>query len=179
MQLQYKNRLLYVFDLGSSNGTYVTNVQFVATLDSLANVLRLYTNGVLAVSNTVTIAPANFNPALNYLGESQYEADPLFNGRLDDLYIYNYALSDIEIARLMNGQSPPPVMPTALSSALAGNILSFSWPSNYIGCRLESNSVGLTATGLWFTVSGSDSTNNISVPIQTTCSNVFFRLSYP
>jgi hypothetical protein len=100
------------------------------------SIARLYTNGVLAVSNTVTIAPANFNPALNYLGESQYEADPLFAGRLDDLYVYNYALSDTEIARLMNGQPPPPVVPTSLSSALAGNILSFSWPSNYIGCRL-------------------------------------------
>lgn len=37
---------------------------------------------------SVTISPASFNSALNYPGESQYEADPLFNGRLDELFIY-------------------------------------------------------------------------------------------
>jgi hypothetical protein len=42
----------------------------------------------LATNATITIAPASFNPALNYLGESQYGADPLFNGQLDALFIY-------------------------------------------------------------------------------------------
>jgi len=71
-------------------------------------VTRLYTNGVVAVAatNVITIAPASFNSALNYLGKSQYAADPLFNGLLDDLYIYNYALSDSEIAALSVPQAP-------------------------------------------------------------------------
>lgn len=58
---------------------------------------------MLAATNTVTIAPASFNPALNFPGASQYP-DPLFNGRLDELFIYNYALTDTEIARLMNNR---------------------------------------------------------------------------
>lgn len=70
------------------------------------NTCRLYRNGVLAASGGVTITPASFNPALNYLGESQYAADPLFGGRLDELFIYNYALSGNEIARLAANEPP-------------------------------------------------------------------------
>ena len=76
------------------------------------NITRLYTNGVVAVAatNVVTIAPASFNPALNYLGKSQYAADPLFNGRLDEFSIYNYALSGSEIAGLVNLSAPLPTL---------------------------------------------------------------------
>jgi hypothetical protein len=115
---------------------------------------------------------------LNYLGKSQWP-DPLFNGRLDELFIYNYALSDIEISRLAANQPPPPTVPTSLTTAVAGNTLLMSWPTNYVGCRLESNAVSLTAMGSWFTVSGSPATNQMALPISTSSSNVFFRLVYP
>jgi hypothetical protein len=142
--------------------------------------VSLYTNGVLAASAAVTIPPGSFNPALNYLGKSQYEGDPLFNGRLDELYVYNYALSPTEISRLAtNNQPPPPVAPTTLAATVAGNQLNFSWPSNYLGCWLESNAVSLTAMGSWFTVSGSAATNKVFVPLDATRTNVFFRLAYP
>jgi hypothetical protein len=143
------------------------------------NTARLYTNGVLAVSGPVTIAPASFNPALNFLGESQYTADPSFNGRLDELFIYNYSLSATEITRLMNHQPPPPTVPTVLSSSLSGGSLLLSWPPSYIGCRLESNAVSLAAGGAWFTVSGSASTDQLLLPFDLPRTNVFFRLVYP
>jgi hypothetical protein len=144
------------------------------------NIARLYTNGVVAVSRTnlVTITPASINPALNYLGKSQWP-DPLFNGRLDELFIYNYALSDIEISRLAANQPPPPTVPTSVTTSVAGNTLLMSWPTNYLGCRLESNSVSLTAMGSWFTVPSSATTNQMTLPISTSSSNVFFRLVYP
>lgn len=143
-----------------------------------ANTARLYTNGVLAVTNTVNIAPASFNPALNYLGESQYEADPFFNGRLDELFIYNYALSGTEITRLAANQPPPPTVPTRMTASRLGNTLQISWPSNYVGCRLESNSVSLRAAGKWFPVSASISSNRMSIPINPSGSSVFLRLVY-
>ena len=142
------------------------------------NTTKLYTNGVVAVSASITTPPANLNPALNYLGKSQYP-DPLFNGRLDELFIYNYALSDTEITRLAANQPPPPTVPTSLATSLAGNSLLMFWPSSYLGCRLESNSVSLTAPGSWFTVSGSAVTNQMALPVNASSSNVFFRLVYP
>jgi hypothetical protein len=139
---------------------------------------KLFVNGVVADTQTITIAPASFNPTLNYLGKSQYP-DPLFNGRLDELFIYNYALSDAEIINLMNNQPPPPTMPTSLTTVLAGNTLTLSWPANYLGSRLESNSVSIAAPESWFPVAGSGTTNLMTLPISSADSNVFFRLVYP
>jgi len=143
------------------------------------NTCRLYTNGVLAATAAVTMAPASFNPALNYLGNSQYEADPLFNGRLDELFIYNYALSDAEITRLMNNQPPPPTAPTRLAASLDGKTLVMSWPDDYLGCRLESNSVSPAVAEGWFSMPGSVLTHEVSIPINDSSSNVYFRLVYP
>jgi len=62
---------------------------------------KLYVNGALVASNTVTLNPSSINPAVNYLGKSQWP-DPLFSGQLDDFQIYNRALSDFEVANLAN-----------------------------------------------------------------------------
>jgi hypothetical protein len=56
--------------------------------------------------------------------------------------------------------------------------LQFSWPSDHLGWRLETNAVGLTSPGSWFTYPGSSSVTNISVPVGTN-GNVYFRLTYP
>ena len=61
---------------------------------------RMYVDGKLAVeSSAITIKPTDFKPALNYIGRSQF-SDPLFNGRIDDFKIYNYALNADEIAQI-------------------------------------------------------------------------------
>lgn len=65
-----------------------------------ANTGRLYVNGALAASAAITITPDSFNPTLNYLGDSQYVADPFFNGVIDDLRIYNRVLSAAEVFQL-------------------------------------------------------------------------------
>jgi autotransporter-associated beta strand protein len=68
---------------------------------------RLYVNGSLAATNSgVTIRPSDFDPTLNYLGESQFAADPLFNGRLDDVRITDYVLTQAQIAGLMTDTPP-------------------------------------------------------------------------
>ena len=63
---------------------------------------KLYVDGELkAESADVTIRPSDFRPGLNYLGCSQFASDPLLNGYLDDLRVYNYALSADELAGVM------------------------------------------------------------------------------
>ena len=147
------------------------------------NTAKLYTNGVPAVSGTVTIAPASFNPVLNNFGMSQY-SDPFFNGRLDEVFIYNYALSDTEITRLAANQPPPPTTPTAISALVSGKSLTLSWPSNYLGSRLLMQTNRLTNgisfnTNDWATVPVSQQTNQVSLPIDPTLPAEFFRLIYP
>lgn len=73
-------------------------VHVAVTLDG--NTGRLYVNGQLRDTNSsITIDPADFNPAVNYIGKSQWP-DPLFNGRVDEFRIYHYALPADEIAVL-------------------------------------------------------------------------------
>jgi hypothetical protein len=59
----------------------------------------LYRNGELVNTNTgMTINPINLGAVFNYIGKSQYP-DPEFNGLIDDLKIYNYAKTTVEIAQ--------------------------------------------------------------------------------
>jgi autotransporter-associated beta strand protein len=67
---------------------------------------RLYTNGVLAASASITITPSNLTPALNYLGKSQFSADPLFSGSLDEVQIADYAFTAAQVASLMTNTAP-------------------------------------------------------------------------
>ncbi len=76
---------------------------------------RLYVNGAqVASSAAVTIKPSDFNPMLNYIGDSQFPADPGFNGLVDEFHIYNYALAASDVAALAAGTPPAP---TGLNAA--------------------------------------------------------------
>ncbi len=73
-------------------------------------VATLYMNGEEVSKNTsVSISPADFRPVMNYIGRSQFAADPSFNGYVDDFRVYNYQLSAEEvgqIASLTDGIAP-------------------------------------------------------------------------
>jgi autotransporter-associated beta strand protein len=68
---------------------------------------------------------------------------------------------------------------TNLTFSLTGRQLNLSWPSNYTGWLLQSNSVGLATTNDWFTVPGSAGTNNVQIMISPAPTNVFYRMAHP
>ena len=64
----------------------------------------LYVDGQLvATTQDITLRPTDFKPLLNYIGRSQFAADPLFKGRIDDFQIYNHALTAEEVGQAMEG----------------------------------------------------------------------------
>jgi len=66
---------------------------------------RLYLNGNEIASSSISIAPYLLGTTnQNYIGKSQY-SDPYLDGQVDDFRIYNYALSENDIANL--AASPP------------------------------------------------------------------------
>ncbi len=71
------------------------------------NTGTLYLNGAAVDTQPITIAPAHFSPALNYLGKSLFAADPHFNGVIDDFRIFGRSLSPGEISALA---VPPPAV---------------------------------------------------------------------
>ena len=68
--------------------------------------VRIYVNGELAVSSgDITIRPMDIRPCLNYIGRSQFAADPMFKGSIDDFRVYNYELSAEDIKKVAQGES--------------------------------------------------------------------------
>jgi len=66
----------------------------------------IYVDGQAAASSTsITLKPSDVKGVCNYLGRSQFVVDALFNGLLDNVQIYNYALSQSEVQSIMNNGS--------------------------------------------------------------------------
>ena len=64
----------------------------------------IYVDGEEAASTTaITISPSDIRPVLNYIGRSQFAADPLMSADIDDVRIYNYALTADDVKTLMDG----------------------------------------------------------------------------
>ncbi len=55
----------------------------------------------VGASSSVTIKPSDIHPVLNYIGRSQFDADPLFSGFIDDVRIYNYPLTAEELKSII------------------------------------------------------------------------------
>jgi hypothetical protein len=88
------------------------------------NVGTLYVNGLPAATNSsVTINPSDFQPAINYIGDSQFSADPLFSGMLDDVFIADYALSAAQMNTLYTHNQPAQFIgaPINIVGAMAGS----------------------------------------------------------
>jgi len=81
--------------------------QHVAVTLNGANATLFLNGAQVAVSTSFSIAPSAFNPARNYLGKSQFPADPLFNGRLEAVEIADYAMTAAQIASLYNSTAYP------------------------------------------------------------------------
>lgn len=67
--------------------------------------VAIYLDGEeVAASTGITIRPCDIRPVFNYLGRSQFNSDPMFTGYMEDVRIYNYALSSSEVKQVMSGE---------------------------------------------------------------------------
>jgi len=65
--------------------------------------VNIYQNGELVGSGTgITIKPSDIHPVLSYLGRSMFNTDPYFSGQLDDVRIYNFAMTADEVKGVMD-----------------------------------------------------------------------------
>jgi hypothetical protein len=70
---------------------------------------KLFVNGALVATHSdMTISPAAVRTKYNYLGKSQHSSDPLFAGRLADLFFSGQALTDDQVAAMV------PIFPSPL-----------------------------------------------------------------
>ena len=72
-------------------------VQIVAVLDDTASTLTVYQNGLLQGSVYSAAVLSAIPDSNNWLGRSQYDGDPAFQGRILDFRIYAAALTQAQI----------------------------------------------------------------------------------
>ena len=70
------------------------------TVSSSSEKATLYINGTRVGSTTLSALPKNYSGSANYLGKSQYP-DDLFAGYMDNVFLFDYALSANEITTYM------------------------------------------------------------------------------
>ena len=72
------------------------------------NTGKLFVNGSVANQETITLNPSDIDAPTNYIGRSQFSVDPLFNGGIDEVRVYSYALSEAEVKEVYAGRGPGP-----------------------------------------------------------------------
>jgi fibronectin type 3 domain-containing protein/regulation of enolase protein 1 (concanavalin A-like superfamily) len=91
------------------------------------NTVRLYINGSLAGTGTITLSPSDLGfTTQNYLGKSQF-TDPALNATLDDFRIYAQALSASDLAALAN---PAAGAPTRVAASPGDTQATITWLPN-------------------------------------------------
>ena len=72
------------------------------------------------------------------------------------------------------------INPTNITMQVTANVVTFSWPSDHIGWRLQVQTNSLTQ-GLgtnWWDVAGSTTTNQMAIPMNATDASIFYRLAF-
>ncbi len=72
---------------------------------------------------------------------------------------------------------PTSVASVAMNVANAAGQLQISWPADHTGWQLQSQTNSLSAN--WVDVTGSDQTNQMTMPVDAANGAVFFRLVRP
>jgi len=138
-----------------------------------------FSGGILAVTN---IGPAlHANDSFTLFGGARTFGG--FNLQTND-YVNNvkYAwvntvatdgkITVASVTSLVNTNPPRMII------SQSGNTLNLGWPTN-LGWTLLTNSAGLTASNQWFPYAGSALVTNVSINMDSTKTNVFFRMVYP
>ncbi len=77
------------------------------TIDGINTTGCLYVNGELKDTNTsMTYRPVDFMPTSNNLAMCSWAGDPMFYGMIDNVQIFNYAVDEMDIARLFITDAP-------------------------------------------------------------------------
>ncbi|KYF84631.1 hypothetical protein BE11_11935, partial [Sorangium cellulosum] len=76
--------------------------QVAVVFDGAAATLALYLDGALLGSDAVGFPLSGIQDVNNWLGRSQFDADPYFGGRYDELRIYSEALAGCAIEAAWN-----------------------------------------------------------------------------
>lgn len=89
------------------SGALPTNTWTHVAVTISGNTGKLFINGAPVATNTgMSLNPSALGTNWNYLGKSRFGNDPYFAGKLDDVQFLSYALTDTQVAALVNNLPP-------------------------------------------------------------------------
>ena len=96
-------------EIVASNTALTTGVWTHFAITYQDKICRFYLNGTLVGENTyMKTSPADLGVlSTSYIGKSQFSADPLYNGKIDDFRFYDSALTASQISDLITGKLIP------------------------------------------------------------------------
>jgi len=165
-------------DLPSSLGT-AANLHLACVFDCPNGAIRIYTNGVLASTFTgITNPLSSVGNQLAYIGRSLYTSDAYLTWSLQELRIYNGALSAADVAAtdaLGPGQLLTAANP-AVNIAVSGNQFILSWPLGSAGYTVMTST---NVAGPWTTATGTPqiSAGQWQYTVPVTNNTQFFELA--
>lgn len=143
---------------------FPTNVWKHVAITLAGSTGLLYVDGQPVATNAnITLDPSDLgSTTLNYIGRSQFVADPRLKGKIDDLRLYNRALTQPDIANLMIAL---PSVPDGLSAAAGNQVVSLSWNAvpNATSYNLGRNTDG---SGSYATIANLVATNWADFAVQ-------------
>lgn len=137
---------------------------------------KVVVSGTLTNTGTGTVTVTNLGPAL-----APGDTFTLFNravangGALSVTganVIWNNKLA---IDGTIEVQAVIATTPTNINYSLSGTNLTLSWPANYLGWFLQTNSMGVTTTN-WFALPNSQTFTQVVINVNPAKTNVFYRL---
>jgi hypothetical protein len=156
-------------------------VYIAITYDPLTNSTRLYLDGTLAASSSNVInATSRFMDYTDWLGRSQWDRDPFFNGSYNEFRIWEGILSQQDIAsHFAAGPDQQFVISRpVLNIAQTGRSLFLSWPSDGTGGFQLQSTLSLSNPS-WAAVTSSVTLTNghytVLLPVSGT--SAFYRLA--
>jgi hypothetical protein len=101
------------------------------------------------------------------------------NDATGSIYTWNNKVASDGSIEVTGVVSPINPNPAPITFSVSGNTLKLSWPGDHKGWTLETNSVGLTVANQWFPYPGSTSVTNVDITLDSSKTNVFFRMVLP
>jgi hypothetical protein len=133
--------------------------------------------GVASVATVAALAYTGYQGSIHIASELGAGPTRTWNGLLDDIAVFNVALTQNQIQTVMSGDFSAFLPQPSLAFSATGNNLTLSWPASFGNLQLQSKT-DLSAT-TWSQVNTTLTTNGsvISATVPIAAGDQFFRLS--
>jgi hypothetical protein len=166
-----------------SNGStcIMKNFQDGPTNDQVRVLFNLTYGGNLIVTNLYN-APFTNGQVIKLFDATHYYG-AFSSISLPNVLTYSNHLATDGAITILQSSGSINLYPCPVTMSKTPSNMTLSWPSDRTGWRLTTQTNALTngvrLTDTWYTVSGSDTTNAITLPINKNQPAIFYRLTYP